>query len=1431
MTSNSSTGTKIYSPAQSKFVGTTKTGLDQIVQFISNDPGLAGANTGEQIFNGAKAADGLNKIIVDGLKALGIANKTVFTSNDVIALNGWIRNNRRAEFITLHGDDEDNLETGFHLVQDDGAIREYQGNNFVDTVADGLYHIGFEIKNGAFLNEDGDSNATVSQVAEWLTELYTDRTTTNTGLDRITELIIADEGLSQNNPWSNIAGGADAANGLNNLYATGITTLGLGSDGNISTNDIIAINNWIRSDKTRYATFVQLHGNDENGVETGFHLVQDDGANTPYFGENLVDTVADGMYHIGFEIKNGAFLNEDGMPNAMVKDVADWANYFYSDQSTTGTGLDQIVDIIKIDPGLARWTNAGQINSGADAANSLNKLIVDGIVATGVNADGWITSDDIRTLNAWVRANRYQQFVDLHGDDEDDVETGFHQVQNDGGEVEFFGENLINTVADGIYHIGFEIYDDRFVNEDGDANASIFDVASWLNYFYGGKTLVYGTWEEEKITGTSGADNILAYDGNDTIDGGNGNDLIYGGCGDDVLSGGAGDDIIYNYCGEDILDGGDGSDRFVVAGNLVDEGYTFQGYDTYQDTGNTGIDQIVVTGPGPVDIGLETFAADSGIEIIDGTGTDGQVRLLGHWDENDFNFTNTSLQGANILIDGGGGDDKIVGSQGADSIKGSWGNDELDGGNGGDTYIVSGNNPTIWDTFEGYDTYEDTGSTGSDKIAAIGTGAVDIGLKSFGPGSGIEVIDGTGAAGIVRLLGDWEGSVFDFSSSTILGSNVRIEAGDGDDTVVGTKGADTIVSDCGWDSLNGGEGDDTYIVIGNINEASDDFTHFDTYADTGTTKNDRIVAQGSGRVDIGVADYTSDNGIDVIDGTGAAGGVRVLGDWEGNKLDLSATKFEGSNFRIDGADGNDTIVGTAGNESIIGGNGDDSLNGANGGDTYIVTGNTIGTWSTFTGFDTYADTGTTGTDKILAQGTGAVDIGLKDFTPSNGIESIDGTGATGPVRLLGNWENNTLNFSGARITGTTANPVRIDGGDGNDTITGTSGNDIIAGGRNEDILNGGNGADTYVVTGNVTTNGWTFGGYDTYADTGAVGVPDRITVSGTGPVDIGVTTFGPSSGIEIIDGKGVTTPVRVLGNWEANSLNFTGVQILGTNVSIDGGEGDDTITGTAGSDTIIGGKGWDSLNGSAGGDIYRVTGNRLNNWSSFSGYDTYADSGSAITGGSDRIVAFGTAAVDIGLLNFVPTAITGTNPIKASGIEVIDGSGITGKVTLLGNWDSNRLDFSGTSFVGSNIVIDGADGNDTLVGNASNNVIIGGSGDDSITGGNGADTLTGGSGRDTFVYISAFQTPVGATARDTIADFNRSSDKLDLSALDANTLATATGNQAFSYIASGAFTGVAGQLRLQSSILSGDTNADKIADFEIALTGVTSLSATKNIVL
>jgi Ca2+-binding RTX toxin-like protein len=1346
----------VYSLVDTPVAGTTGTGLDQFVSYVFADPGLAGATDSKDIIAGADFADKLNHFILDAAAAAvpgGAAADGVFTVDEVIAMNAWIRADpiRSQLWTDLHGDDEDTYETGYHLVQNDGSNLEYRGDNLLDTVADGVYHMGFEICGNQFLNEDGDLNATVEQVAAWLTEFYTDHSTTGTPLDRITDAIMADGGLGCNIPDVEIAAGADAANGLNKLLLTAISDTGILNDGSISAADVTTLANHIQGSDALRTQWATLHGADSKLTgESGFHMVKGDGANEWMFGTNFVDKVLEGIYDIGFGVNaTGQVLNEKGRAGATTTQVADWLNYFMADQSTTGTGLDRIVDFIKQDRGLAECTSAADINEGIADANTMNGLIVGLIAATHANDDGWINAEDLVKMNAAIRNDptALQMWTDLHGNDEDTYETGYHLIQNDGANTDFFGQNLVNTVADGIYHMCFPICDGRFLNEDGDLNQTLDDVATWLNFFYNNATIIAGGGGDDLLVADERTAQINAGGGNDTVIGSAGNDLIYGDWGDDSIDGGAGNDIIYGGSGDDTLKGGAGNDIFRVTGNDNDC-CSFEGYDTFD--GGEGTDKIVAYG-GDVDIGVKSFDATNGVEIVDATGVTGKVRLLGNWEDNTLDFSKVTFVG-NVTIDGGGGNDTIIGTSGNDVIEGgTWGDksisggagddiihggggdDTLSGGAGDDVFRVTGNTADCC-SFEGYDSID--GGAGNDSIVAYG-GNVDIGLKSFSAANSVEIIDATGATGSVRLLGNWEANTLDFSGTVLKGSNITIDGGGGDDTIIGSSGDDiieggswgnqsisggagndTIHGGGGDDILAGGTGNDVFKVTG-TNTKNGAFEGYDSY--DGGEGTDTIAAYG-GNVDIGLRSFGAANNVEIIDAAGATGNVRLLGNWDANTLDFSGTALKGNNITIDGGGGNDTITGSAGNDVIRGGTGDDVLYGGTGDDVFQVSGNkTTG----FEGYDSYY--GGDGKDKLVAVGA-KVDIGMAAFGSGNSIETIETSDAASVVRLLGDWNNNVLDFSATKLVGN----ITIDGGGGNDTITGSAGNDVIRGGTGDDVLYGGAGNDVFQVTGNKSSG---FEGYDTYY--GGDG-NDKIVAVGA-KVDIGMSAFGSANGIETIETDAAAV-VTLLGDWNANVFDFTNTILTG-NITIDGGGGNDSITGSAGNDVIHGGTGNDILNGGAGDDVFRVTGN---SGSGFEGYDSYF--GGA---GADKILAYG-GKVDIGMTAFA-----------AGSVETIDGSAATGAVRVLGDWQNNTLDFRGTALVGNAvgvIAIDGGGGNDTIFGSAGNDKILGGDGNDILNGWGGNDILTGGNGSDIFAFGAGW-------GHDTVTDFKRGADKLDFSAL------------------------------------------------------------------
>ncbi|MEF8714298.1 MAG: hypothetical protein V5B39_12165 [Accumulibacter sp.] len=498
-------------PLASRPVGSTATGLDLLVDIITTDPGLIRRLPVADIDAGASAADQMNALIIEAIRATGVANNGDITAADLYDVNAYLRLTHLADWGVLHGNDESSSETGFHLVQNDGAKTRLYDRNAVDTVADGLYHLGFEICNGQLLNEDGNANARLTQVAGWLSSLlatdlsgsrlqnvsvdpYVDGTT-HTGLDQLVSIVSSDPGLNMKISNADIRAGASAADQMNALIIEAIRATGVANNSDISAADVRDLNAYLRSHHAEQ--WRTLHGNDEDATETGFHLVQSDGATTRLFDKKAVDTVADGLYHLGFEICDGQLLNEDGNANVKVTQVATWLNSLLSTDLAagtlknasfdpyvnghTGTGLDQLVSIITTDPGLNMKISTSEIRAGATAADAMNGLIIESIRATGAADGGVIDVNEVREMNAWIRTNHLVEWKDLHGDDEDALETGFHLVQRDGATTRLYDRNAVDTIADGLYHLGFEIEKGRVLNEDGNPNASLGAIADWLN--------------------------------------------------------------------------------------------------------------------------------------------------------------------------------------------------------------------------------------------------------------------------------------------------------------------------------------------------------------------------------------------------------------------------------------------------------------------------------------------------------------------------------------------------------------------------------------------------------------------------------------------------------------------------------------------------------------------------------------------------------------------------------------------------------------------------------------------------------------------------------------------------------------------------------------------------------------------------------------
>ncbi|ACP23338.1 putative protease (plasmid) [Sinorhizobium fredii NGR234] len=172
--------------------------------------------------------------------------------------------------------------------------------------------------------------------------------------------------------------------------------------------------------------------------------------------------------------------------------------------------------------------------------------------------------------------------------------------------------------------------------------------------------------------------------------------------------------------------------------------------------------------------------------------------------------------------------------------------------------------------------------------------------------------------------------------------------------------------------------------------------------------------------------------------------------------------------------------------------------------------------------------------------------------------------------------------------------------------------------------------------------------------------------------------------------------------------------------------------------------------------------------------------------------------------------------------------GGSGNDAITGNQAANKLyGYAGNDIMNGDTGHDtlyGGVGSDKLYGSSGNDALVGDAGNDALYGGTGADRLYGGSGNDTFAFRLLAESTVGATGRDTIYDF-AASDRINVSAIDANS--TASGDQAFTFVGTAAFSGKNGELRYDraasDTYIYGDVNGDKKADFAIRLDDAVTL--------
>ena len=459
--------------------------------------------------------------------------------------------------------------------------------------------------------------------------------------------------------------------------------------------------------------------------------------------------------------------------------------------------------------------------------------------------------------------------------------------------------------------------------------------------------------------------------------------------------------------------------------------------------------------------------------------------------------------------------------------------------------------------------------------------------------------------------------------------------------------------------------------------------------------------------------------------------------------------------------GNDTVTAASGANVILGGVGNDTITAGAGNDVILGDNGLVGLGASGLGDEKY----NVATSDYAYGGVDTIDAGDGNnivLAGSGGDASV--TAGIGWDLILGDNGRVVRNASYVpllieSLTGDTngGNDQLIDGGSGHDTLIGGNGNDTIRGSAGNDIVIGDNGR---VVPGEATSIDVDSGGADTIDG----GSGRDLLIGGMG----GETSVkGGSEGDYILGDNGtiLSTGTTFGDPGVVTSISSGSPASSGSDVLIDGEDGDDVIIGGSSGDvTLKGSAGNDVILGD-NGTVYtdEITGAVLRVESTYTGSggnETLISGGDGddvvvgglgddvISGGDGDNVILGDHGVVITGGDIVSTAPSdaGRDTITSgSGEDIIIGgsegefsivSGAGNDVILGDNGWVGRVSYTVTGMV-SGVYSDGTTvvrtsalgGSDvTIVSGAGDDVVIGGKGDESIWGGTGNDVLVGDNG-------------------------------------------------------------------------------------------------------